>query len=199
MGVGPVYPVFLNVTGRDCLVVGAGTIAERKIQDLVEAGATVRVVAPHATAQVQRWAQEGRLRWQGRPFEDADLEGAWFVVSATGDAAVQGRIFSLAQERRCFVLAIDDLAHGSAYSGSVVRRTPFLVTIFSFGEAPALSRLLREMLDEFLPSEDWVRHARALRARWRSEGTPMGDRFAQLVREFKGASLAGATATRDAA
>jgi siroheme synthase (precorrin-2 oxidase/ferrochelatase) len=67
----------------------------------------------------------------------------------------------------------------------VIRRPPFLVAISSSGEAPALARLLREMFDAFLPSESWVLYAQELRAKWKAERVPFGDRFADLVRAFK--------------
>ncbi len=179
------YPLFLKLEGRDVLVAGAGTVAERKIADLVVAGARVRVVAPTAMPSVVQLAEQGALTWEARPFVAGDVDGAWLVVSATGNADAQRAIFEVAEAQRTFVIAIDDLPNGSAYSGAVVRRPPFLVAISSSGEAPALSRLLREMLDQFIPSDTWVADAQALRAAWRADKMPFADRFADLVRAFK--------------
>ncbi|HVH45380.1 MAG TPA: NAD(P)-dependent oxidoreductase [Labilithrix sp.] len=179
------FPLFLRLAGKDVLVVGAGVVAERKIQDLVDAGARVRVVAPEATPVVEELAARGAVTFCRRVFEDDDVAGAWLVVAATTDAAVQTRACTRADRDRIFSIAVDDPPNGSAYSASVVRRAPFTIAISSSGEAPALSRLLRELLEQALPDPEWVDAARALRERWRSEGTPMTSRFADLVRAFK--------------
>jgi siroheme synthase-like protein len=179
------FPLFLKLGRRDVLVVGAGAVAERKVESLLGSGARVRLVAPDATAKLRRLADEGRVDWKPRRFEDRDLEGAWLVVAATGDAETQRRVASEAEARRVFLLAVDDPANASAYSGAVVRRDPFLIAISSSGATPALTRVLREILEQVLPGDAWVEHARALREKWIADGTPMGERFGLLVRELK--------------
>ena len=179
------FPLFLRLAGKDVLVVGAGAVAERKIQDLVDAGAAVRVVALEATPSVESLAQQGTISLSRRGFEDADVDGAWLVVAATPDPDVQARVCAGADRARTFSIAVDDPPNGSAYSASVIRRQPFTIAISSSGEAPALSRLLREVLEQALPEAEWVDAARELRAKWRSERTPMSSRFADLVRAFK--------------
>jgi uroporphyrin-III C-methyltransferase/precorrin-2 dehydrogenase/sirohydrochlorin ferrochelatase len=179
------YPLFLKLAGRAVLVVGAGAVAERKVLGLLEAGARVVVVAPRATEAIERLAVEGALAWRARPFEDGDADGVWLVVAATSDPLVQRRVAAASEAQRAFVVAVDDPDHASAYSGSVIERPPLIVAISSSGAAPALTRLLREILEEILPRREWVAHAERLRAKWRAEGTPMADRFAQLVRELK--------------
>ncbi len=179
------FPLFLRLSGKDVLVVGAGAVAERKIQDLVDAGASVRVVALEVTPAVEALSQQGRITLEQRGFEETDVDGAWIVVAATTNPDVQKRACAAADRARTFSIAVDDPPNGSAYSASVIRRTPFTIAISSSGEAPALSRLLREVLEQALPESDWVDAARALREKWRSEGTPMTSRFADLVRAFK--------------
>lgn len=181
---GGLYPIFLKLEGRAVLVVGAGSVAERKIEALLEAGAHVRVVAPEATQRVRELAERGALQLHARPFRDSDAEGAWLVVAATGDAGVQDAAARSAGARRAFVIAVDDPANASAYSGAIVRRPPFTVAISSSGETPALTRLLREIIEHALPAESWIAHARALRRKWRADTTPMGERFGELVREL---------------
>ncbi|MBX3229983.1 MAG: bifunctional precorrin-2 dehydrogenase/sirohydrochlorin ferrochelatase [Labilithrix sp.] len=179
------FPLFLRLDGRDVLVVGAGAVAERKIEDLAAAGARVRVVAKTATPAVHAMSAEGACTLSLRAFEARDVGAAWLVVAATADAATQKEVCDLAAAARIFAVAIDDPPNGSAISASVVRRGPFTVAISSSGEAPALSRLLREVLEQALPADDWIEAARALRERWKREGTPMASRFPELVRAFK--------------
>jgi uroporphyrin-III C-methyltransferase / precorrin-2 dehydrogenase / sirohydrochlorin ferrochelatase len=179
-----VYPVFLRLAGRRALVVGAGPVAERKIAALVEAQAVVRVVAPEATEGVRALAAAGSIEWIARPFEERDVDGAWIVVAATSDGAAQERVSAAASTRRVFVIAVDDPAHASAYSGAVVTRPPFTIAISSSGATPALTRLVREIIEHVLPGDDWIDHAKRLRAKWLASGTPMGERFGELVREL---------------
>jgi siroheme synthase-like protein len=177
-------PLFLKLEGRLVLVVGAGAVAERKVTSLLGAGARVRLVAPEATAELRRIAGEGLLAWSPRPFEAGDVEGAWLIVAATGDAAVQRSVAEAAEAARVFLVAVDDPPNASAYGGAVVRRPPFLIAISSSGATPALTRLVREIIEQVLPGDAWIEHAKALRAKWIADGTPIGERFASLVREL---------------
>lgn len=179
------FPLFLRLGGRDVLVVGAGAVAERKIEELVAAGAHVRVVALAATPAVDSLASSGAIALEKRAFVARDIGRAWLVVAATSDAATQREVCALAEAARVFAIAIDDPPNGSAYSASVVRRAPLTVAISTDGEAPALARLFREVIEEILPPEAWIEEAKALRARWQAEKTPMGSRFAELVRAYK--------------
>jgi uroporphyrin-III C-methyltransferase / precorrin-2 dehydrogenase / sirohydrochlorin ferrochelatase len=179
------YPLFLKLDSRPVLVVGAGEIAERKVASLIAAGARVLLVAPMATDGLRRLAEEGSVEWRRRAFEDDDAEGAWLVIAATNDAEVQRQASAAAEARRVFVIAVDDPVHASAYSGAVITRPPLIVSISSSGEAPALIRLMREIIEEILPADEWIEHARRLRAKWRAERTPMGNRFAELVKAFR--------------
>lgn len=177
-------PLFLKLEGKLALVVGAGAVAERKIASLLDVGARVRVVAPEASEAVKRFAEEGRVEWRARAFEDADVGDAWLVYVATSNPDVQRAVASAAEARRVFCVAVDDPPNASAYSAAVVRRPPMVVAISSSGAAPALTRLLREVIEHMLPADEWIRRAEELRAQWLRDGTPMADRFAQLVREI---------------
>ncbi len=184
-GEASLFPLFLKLGQRPVLVVGAGAVAERKVGSLLGAGARVTLVAPAATPELRRLAVGGRLDWRERPFEESDLEGAWLVVAATGDIEVQRRVATAAEARRTFLLAVDDPSNASAYAGAVVRRPPFLIAISSSGAAPALTRLVREIIEQVLPGDAWIEQAKALREKWIADGTPIGERFGALVRELK--------------
>jgi uroporphyrin-III C-methyltransferase/precorrin-2 dehydrogenase/sirohydrochlorin ferrochelatase len=171
------YPLFLKLEGRLVLVVGAGTVAERKVTDLLSAGARVRVVAPEGSIEGVEMLQ--------RPFEEKDLDGVWLAIAATDQPAVQREVARACEARRVFLVAVDDIANASAYGGSIVRRDPYTIAFSSNGETPALTRLLREILEQLLPEKDWVDAAKALREKWKSEKTPMGSRFAELVKTFR--------------
>jgi len=123
------FPVFLKLKGRRCLVVGAGTVAEAKVRSLLEGGADVRVMAPRATETLQQWAGEGKLVWQSRSFEPLDLEGMFLVVVATSSRQLNERVSREAARRRVLCNAGDDPARCDFYHGAVVRRGPLQIAI----------------------------------------------------------------------
>jgi siroheme synthase-like protein len=176
------FPLFLRLEGKRVLVVGGGAVAERKALDLAEAGAKVTVVAPEISPAI---AGDERIVTERRGFEESDVDGAWLVIDATDDPITQKRACEAAEIAHLFAVAVDDPPNGSATSASVIRRGSFAVAISSSGEAPALSRLLREVLEQALPEDDWLEQAKTLRERWRRDETPMSSRFAELVRAFK--------------
>jgi uroporphyrin-III C-methyltransferase/precorrin-2 dehydrogenase/sirohydrochlorin ferrochelatase len=178
------YPLFVNLAGRRVLVAGAGAVATRKIAALIDIGARVCVVAPKATDDVERLAREGAIEWRARPFQSSDVDGAWLVIAATSDGAAQRAIAAEGEARRVFVVAVNGHRGATACSGAIVRRDPLLISISSSGSAPALSRLIREILEQVLPAEDWIEHAKRMRAKWIEAGTPSSQRFGELVKEL---------------
>src|SRR5882724_756899 len=153
-----VFPLFLKLENRRCLVVGAGKIAESKIAGLIEADASVRVVAPEATPQVRAWAQDKKLDWQPRPFQRGDLPGMFLVIAATSSTPLHEQIF--AEARRLGVLCnVVDVPHlCDFYYPAVVRRGSLQIAISTTGESPALAQRLRKELEvQFGPEyERWV-------------------------------------------
>jgi len=144
--------VNLLVTGRRCVVVGAGRIAARKIESLLEAGADVTVVAPDVGETVRAWAAEGRIRLVERPFTEADVDDAWLVITATDDPEVNRAVFVAGEARRIFVNSADDPANCSFTLMSVVRRGDIVVTIGTNGRSPALATFLKDHVrDEMGP------------------------------------------------
>jgi len=172
-------PLFLNLTGRDVLLVGGGRVAEAKLRQLLAAGARVRVVAPAIAAGIRA----AGVTIAERGFEAADLDGAWLVVAAaTPD--VNRAVADAAESRRVFVNAVDDPANATAFLSGVVRRDGVTLAISTSGDAPALTALLRESLDAVLPRDlaAWVNTARDQRLVWRREAVPMEARKPLLLR-----------------
>jgi siroheme synthase-like protein len=147
------YPVNLVVAGRRCVVVGAGRIAARKIEALLDAGAVVHVVAPDVGEAVHAWAESGRLTVAARAFTPADLDGAWLATTATGDPAVDHAVFAAGEARRVWVNSADDPDNCSFTLVSVVRRGDLVVTVGTGGRSPALAAWLRHQLDDELGPE----------------------------------------------
>jgi uroporphyrin-III C-methyltransferase/precorrin-2 dehydrogenase/sirohydrochlorin ferrochelatase len=179
-------PLFLKLSGRAVLLVGGGRVATAKLQQLLSAGAQVRVVAPE-TAPAIDWAPRERVTVFRRGFLPTDLDDAWLVVAAA-TPEVNREVAEAAEPRRIFVNAVDDPQNASAFLSGVVRRDGVTVAISTSGNAPALTALLREGIDALLPQDlaAWLRRARAERLVWRRDSVPMGDRKGRLLRALNG-------------
>jgi siroheme synthase-like protein len=138
------YPANLLLTGRRCLVVGAGRIAARKIEGLLTAGAGVHVVAPELGDAVRALVTAGRITVDQRPFEPSDLDGCWLAVTATGVARVDRTVFEAGEARRVWVNSADDPEHCSFTLMSLVRRGDVVVAIGTGGRSPALAAWLKD-------------------------------------------------------
>jgi len=162
--------MFLKLSARPCLVVGAGTIAESKITSLLEAGGHVRVVAPQATARVRSWAQSNSIEWLQRPFQPDDLEGMFLVVAATSSTELHEQIFEQAAQRGVLCNIVDVPHLCDFYYPSVVQRGALQIAISTAGKSPALAQRLRKQLEEqFGPEyEEWLAQLGDARQKLRS-------------------------------
>ncbi|HEV2423529.1 MAG TPA: bifunctional precorrin-2 dehydrogenase/sirohydrochlorin ferrochelatase [Terriglobia bacterium] len=161
------FPAFLKLAGRNCLVVGAGPVGQAKIEGLLATGTAVTVVAPHATASVRSWATAGRLVWRTRGFEPSDLDDVFLAVVATPLPSLNERILQEAQRRRVLCNVVDDPARCDFYYPAVVRRGALQIAISTNGRSPALAQRVRKELEhEFDPVyESWVEELGAERQR----------------------------------
>jgi uroporphyrin-III C-methyltransferase/precorrin-2 dehydrogenase/sirohydrochlorin ferrochelatase len=146
-------PIFLKLDGRQCLLVGAGTVALDKIGSLLKTGLKLRVVAPEARAEVQKLAAEGKLEWVQREFEPADLDGNFIVIAATDVPAVNAEVHRGAVARGIFCNSVDDIPNCDFFFGSVVSRGDLQIAISTAGESPAVAQRLRREIDEQLPED----------------------------------------------
>jgi siroheme synthase-like protein len=170
-------PVNLLVRGRRVVVVGAGRIAARKIEPLLDLGADVHVIAPAAGAEVRKWADAGRCTLTEREFAPGDLDGAWLAVTATDDPAVNAAVFAAGEAARVWVNSADDPANCSFTMMSIVRRSDLVVAIGTGGRSPALAAHLRRLLNEELGPEYEVLLELLSEAReaWRASGRSSED------------------------
>jgi uroporphyrin-III C-methyltransferase/precorrin-2 dehydrogenase/sirohydrochlorin ferrochelatase len=145
-------PVFADVVGRRCLVVGAGPVALRKIELLARARASITVVAPAAAAEIQALARRGKLEWFARPFAPDDVEGCALVYSATGLATVDQEVAQAARRARVPVNVVDSPEQCDFITPAIVDRSPVVVAVSSGGAAPVLARQVRALIEASLPA-----------------------------------------------
>lgn len=152
------FPIFLKLTGRRAIVIGAGHLAESKITSLRAADAAVTVIAPQASDPIVEQAAAGELTLHSRPYRQGDLAGAFLVVAATNDPAVNRAVFAEATATGVLCNAVDDPPFCDFYFPSVVRRGDLQIAISTAGNSPALAQQLRKNLNEQLPLDlgDWL-------------------------------------------
>lgn len=142
------FPMFLKLAGRQCLVVGAGKVGEPKVSGLLETGALIRVVALDASPAVRDWAREGKIELELRAFTPDDLDGAFLAVVATNSRSLNERVYHEAQRRRvlCNVVDVPDLC--DFFYPSVVRRGDLQIAISTSGQSPSLAQKIRQQLEK---------------------------------------------------
>ncbi|ALG15535.1 uroporphyrinogen-III C-methyltransferase [Kibdelosporangium phytohabitans] len=143
----PHYLAGLSLTGRRVVVVGAGTVAQRRLPRLVSAGARVEVVAPEATPAVQAMADNGEIIWHQRSYQHGDLADAWYVVSCASAADVNAAVSAEAEEVRVFCVRADAGTEGSAVTPAVGDHDGLLVGVLAGGEYRRSGAVRDELLD----------------------------------------------------
>ena len=147
------YPVFLDMQGRRCVVIGGGDVAERKVLTLRDCGARVTLVSPDVTPTLQRLADDTALELRRRAYQPGDLAGAWLAIAATDDTAVNKAVQREAEERGIFVNVVDVSPLCSFIAPSIVRRGEITVAVSTGGVGPALARHIRQKLEGVLGPE----------------------------------------------
>lgn len=177
------FPLFLKLERRSCVVIGAGVIAASKVVALLEAGARVTVVAPRAVADVRKLAKEEKIQWHAREFKADDLAGAFLVIAATGNVNLNQAVFGEAQMRGILCNAVDDPVRCDFYFPAVVRRGDLQIAVSTSGQSPALAQRIRRELDEAIDGSigDRVRQIGELRRQVMANEPPSEERKQRLL------------------
>lgn len=141
------FPMFLKLEGRQCLVVGAGRIGEPKIGSLLDTGARVRVVSLEASPTVRELARSGKIELDLRPYRADDLDGAFLAIVATNSRTLNERVYDDAQKRGilCNVVDVPDLC--DFFYPAVVRRGDLQIAVSTAGQSPSLAQKIRQQLE----------------------------------------------------
>ena len=152
------FPMFLKLGGKQCLVVGAGSVGESKIGGLLETGARIRAVSLDASPVVREWARAGKIELEVRGFSAEDLDGAFLTVVATNSRTLNERVYREAQRRGvlCNVVDVPDLC--DFFYPAVVRRGDLQIAVSTAGQSPSLAQKIRQQLEkQFGPGyASWV-------------------------------------------
>lgn len=146
-------PLFADLRGRACLIVGGGAVAERRAALLLEAGATLSVRAAECRSErLRELAAEGRIELEIAPFEPSLVEPFWLVVAATGDRTTNAAIAAAAHAHKRFCNVVDDPALCSFIMPAIVDRAPVTVAISTGGRSPVLGRWIKGLIETALPA-----------------------------------------------
>ena len=141
------FPMFLKLAGRQCLVVGAGKVGEPKIGGLIDSGARIHVVAIEATGQVRDWAAAGKIDLELRAFSTNDLDGKFLAIVATASKHLNQLVYREANERGVLCNVVDVPEYCDFFYPAVVRRGDLQIAISTNGQSPSLAQKLRQQLD----------------------------------------------------
>ena len=147
------YPILVDLEGKKALVVGGGKVAQRKIETLLDHGASVDVIARELTETLEGLRRAGRIRLLGKEFSEAFLEGVFLVFSATDDAGLNRRVSQAAQQRGLLVNAVDQPADCTFIVPSVLSRGNLLIAVSTSGKSPAFARKVRVELERHFGEE----------------------------------------------
>lgn len=147
------YPIFLNISGRRCVVVGGGQVALRKVKALIECGADVEVISPDLCLELRRLAESREVRALNREYQSGDLRGAFVVIAATDNSDVNRKVAEEAKRNAALVNVVDDAENSDFIIPSYLRRGDVTVAISTAGKSPALARKIRTRLEKDLGNE----------------------------------------------
>jgi precorrin-2 dehydrogenase/sirohydrochlorin ferrochelatase len=186
------FPIFLKLTGRPCIVIGAGNLAESKIESLQAANARVTVIAPAANERIVAMADSGEVTWYRREYATGDVAGNFLVIAATDNPAVNRGVFAEAEAEGVLINAVDDPPFCDFYFPSVVRRGELQIAISTAGASPALAQRLRKEINALLPLDtgDWLAELGNLR-REVLQMEPLNDARKQLLHQLASREVCG--------
>ena len=144
-----VYPIFLtDLHSRRCLVIGGDCEAERKVEGLLAANASVTVISETLTDNMTLWVNQYRIAWLPRAWQPGDLEGAWLTIATTRDGALAARLKDEAEQHGVLLNVTDDVPHSNFVAGSVMRRGSLTIAVSTSGCSPALAARIRQQMEQ---------------------------------------------------
>jgi len=161
------FPAFLKLAGRRCLLVGGGPVAESKLEVLLRTGAQLTIISPKLTPGLREHVRRGEVLWKAREFKVSDIDGVFLVVAATGDGRANELVFCEADRRNTLCNAVDEPEHCHFYYPAVVQRGALQIAISTAGLSPSLAQRLRKELEvqfgpEYENLTEWLGRVRSL-------------------------------------
>lgn len=142
------FPINLDICGRNCIVIGGGKVALRKVQSLLQCGGDVSVISPKLEGELEELVQLKKISWKNRLFQDGDLKKAFLVIAATDDPVIQEAIYNEAEKYNLLVNVADVPKWCNFILPATVRRGDLSISVSTAGKSPALAKKLRKDLEK---------------------------------------------------
>jgi precorrin-2 dehydrogenase/sirohydrochlorin ferrochelatase len=142
------YPVFLKIKEKRCLVVGGGSVAERKVRTLIDYGASVTLISPELTSGLKKLVEQGKIILINRDYLKGDLDGFFLAVAATSEPEVNRKIYNEAEDSGILINSVDDPDNCNFFVPSSIRRGDLQLSISTSGKAPYFAKKLRKFLEK---------------------------------------------------
>jgi precorrin-2 dehydrogenase/sirohydrochlorin ferrochelatase len=141
------YPVFLDIAGKKCIIVGGGKVAERKCLPILAAGARVTIISPKITSVLEKQREKGMLRHIGRNYRTGDIRSAFVVIVATDSEEINRKVVSDARAEGVLLNVVDNPSLCNFIVPSVLRRGALTIAVSTGGVSPAMARTIRKRLE----------------------------------------------------
>ncbi len=147
----PVFPLFIDLKGRKCIIIGGGNVAARKVEILLQFGAHLVVISPGLIPELEAYKEKGAFIHIDRLYCDKDIEGAFLVIAATSDNEANERIYNAAVKLNIFVNVVDDPEKCTFIFPSVIKKDDLVIGVSTSGSFPMLSKTLRKKIENIVP------------------------------------------------
>jgi precorrin-2 dehydrogenase/sirohydrochlorin ferrochelatase len=149
----PYYPIYLDIEGRNVVIIGGGNVCARKAETMMKYGARVTIFSPEFTEEIEQWAREGSLSLKRKPYDESDLAGAHIVIASTDDTRVNEQIAADCRARRIPVNVVDVTPLCEFIVPAIIEKGSVQIAISTGGKSPALARTLKEDLQRSIGPE----------------------------------------------
>lgn len=147
------YPVLLKLSGRLCVVIGGGKVAERKVKSLLECEASIRLISPDLTPGLAMLVNKKMIDYKQGNYTDADLDGAFLVIAATNKKEVNDSVYAECLKKRILINVVDAPSKTNFIVPSTMRTGSLSISVSTDGKSPLMARLIREELESFYTQE----------------------------------------------
>ncbi len=149
------YPIFFNIENRLAIVIGGGEVGYRKVKDLIDADARIKIISPEIHNGIKELKNKNinRVDIIQREYQYGDIEGASLVYSSTNDTKTNRKVFEEAEEKGIFINSVDDPENCSFYVPSLVRKGDMILAVSTSGASPAMAAKLRRILEKSIPTD----------------------------------------------
>ena len=149
----PYYPIYLDIENRSVVIIGGGNVCARKAETMMRYGASVTVVSPEFTDEIEKWAGEGCLRIRRKKYEASDLDDANIVIASTDDESINTQIATECRQRRIPVNVVDVTHLCEFIVPAIIEKGSIQIAVSTGGKSPVIARTLKEHLNRLIGPE----------------------------------------------